>query len=95
MPRLDVCDPRDCRVAFISRGQPQEVASVASDASAARCGGIVDTGKPTGIRWRESTRSMVGLYALYRLDLKGSGDKAAWIEKPSRCLLLFFGLQAA
>jgi hypothetical protein len=26
MPHLDVCDPSDCRVAFISRGQPQEVA---------------------------------------------------------------------
>jgi hypothetical protein len=28
--------PSDCRVAFISRGQPQEVASVSSDASAVR-----------------------------------------------------------
>jgi hypothetical protein len=36
MPRLDVCDPSDCRVAFISRGQPREVASVASDANAVR-----------------------------------------------------------
>jgi hypothetical protein len=45
-------------------------------------GGIVDTGNPTGIRWRESTRSMVDLYALYyRLDLSESGDKVAWIEK--------------
>jgi hypothetical protein len=42
-------------------------------------GGIVDTGKPTGIRWRESTRSMVDLCALFRLDLKESGDKVAWI----------------
>jgi hypothetical protein len=28
MPHLDVCDPSDCRVAFISRGRPQEVAGV-------------------------------------------------------------------
>jgi hypothetical protein len=36
MPHLDVCAPRDCQVAFISRGQSQEVSSVASDASAVR-----------------------------------------------------------
>jgi hypothetical protein len=43
MPHLDVCDPSDCRVAFISRGRPQEVAGVASDASAVRWWHIVDT----------------------------------------------------
>jgi hypothetical protein len=36
MPHLDVCHPSGCRLAFISRGQPQEVASAASDASAVR-----------------------------------------------------------
>jgi hypothetical protein len=51
-----------------------------------------DTGKPTGIRWRESTRSMADLCALYRLDLKKSGEKVAWIEKPSLWLLLFFSI---
>jgi hypothetical protein len=54
MPHLDVCDPSDCRVAFISRGRPQEVASVASDASAVRWWHCRHrkTNRPTGSRWR-------------------------------------------
>jgi hypothetical protein len=40
MPRLGVCDPSDCRVAFISRGSAASkellAASVASDANAVR-----------------------------------------------------------
>jgi hypothetical protein len=39
MPRLDVCDLSDCRVVFISRGRPQEVASVVSDAN--KCSPVV------------------------------------------------------
>jgi hypothetical protein len=47
MPHLD------CRVAFISRGQPQEVASVASDANAARwCVALPIAG--TGVTNRQS-----------------------------------------
>jgi hypothetical protein len=91
MPHLDVCDPSDCRVAFISRGRPQEVTSVASDASAVRwwhCRHRKTNRQSMAI---ESTRSMVDLCALYRLDLRESGDKdkAAWIEKKPQCLLLY------
>jgi hypothetical protein len=76
MPRLDVCDPSDCRVAFISRGQLQEVASVASDALwncmplRSRLVGTdnqqaVD-GENQRARW-----SVVDLCALYRLGPEG------------------------
>jgi hypothetical protein len=41
MPRLDVCDPSDCRVAFISRGQPQGVASVAVAERRRKCSPVV------------------------------------------------------
>jgi hypothetical protein len=41
-------------------------------------GGIVDTGKSTA-----GSRLSTGLL---RLDLKESGYKVAWIEKPLRCV---------
>jgi hypothetical protein len=66
-PAFDVCDPSDCRVAFISRGQPQEAARrVASDANAVQLWQLsLDTGNntQTGSQWREPTptRSMADL----------------------------------
>jgi hypothetical protein len=74
MPHLGVCDPRDCRVAFISRGQPQEVSSGPAT-QVQTGGGIFDTGKPTGIRWRESTRSMAN-------PRKRTGPDLAWTRTP-------------
>jgi hypothetical protein len=81
MPHLDVCHPSGCRLAFISRGVSRKKLLAWPATQVQSGGGIVDTGKPTGIRWRESTRSMADLCALFRLDLMKDtpGDKVAWI----------------
>jgi hypothetical protein len=76
MPHLDVCDPSDCRVAFISRGQPQAGASVASDANAVRwwqLSTLVTNRQPMA----RITASIADLciHALYRLDLE-----RVWIQ---------------
>ena len=76
---LDVCDLSDCRVAFISRGQPQEVASVASDASAVQWWHIVgaDNQQALDVANRGTGALDFDWPAFFRLDLKGSGDKVA------------------
>jgi hypothetical protein len=78
MPRLGMCGPSDCRVAFISRGQLQGATGVASDANAAavrrwHC----RHWQPTDSRWREQpTHSMADLHALYC----GLAQEGAWTQ---------------
>jgi hypothetical protein len=86
MPHLDVCDPSDYRVAFISRGQPHEVTSVASDANAVRwwhCRHWLVTNRQS---MSIINADLCALY--YRLDLREPGDKVAWIERPSHYVKL-------
>jgi hypothetical protein len=48
-------------------------------------GGIASTDNQQAVDGEnQRARSVVDLYALYRLDLKEPGDKVAWIEKPSQ-----------
>jgi hypothetical protein len=84
MPRLGVCDPSGCRVAFISRDQLQEVASVASDASN-KCSPVVALstketqqavdGDNQRDRWPTYVRSTAGLIG-ESLETKQPGSKS-------------------
>jgi hypothetical protein len=76
-----VSDPSDCRVAFISRGQPQEVASVTSDASAVRWWHIVDTDSQQAVDNENRGARCRPAFSLPRRDLMmESGDKVVWIS---------------
>jgi hypothetical protein len=70
MPHRGVCDPSDCRVAFVSRGQPQEVASAGQRRKYSPVVAL-----PALITNRQSMARTGALdvdrHALYRPDLEG------------------------
>jgi hypothetical protein len=69
---LRVCHPGGCRLAFVSRGQPQEVTGVPSDANAVRWWHIVDTDNQQAVNER------IGVLEVDRCALYGRASGSIW-----------------
>jgi hypothetical protein len=84
MPHLDVCDPIDCRVAFISRGQPQELAGVCGQRR--KCSPVVALSAVTGNQQAVDDKNQRARWPTYMrstglLWKEPPGYKVAWIER--------------